>query len=145
MAKRRTPLAEILAQIPAARRREARERAAGLRAISARYDRHTGRVMLELTNGNMFGFPISAIPSLADATARQLSTVEIGPGGDGLHWEELDADLSVPGLLLSSLGHVEKVRELARIAGQAKSRAKAAASRANGAKGGRPRKTARRP
>ena len=143
MAKRRTPLSEILAQIPAARARSAREWKAGKRATSAIYDRPTGRIVMELSNGNLFGFPISSIPALAKATAKQLSQVEVSPGGGALHWEELDADLSVPGLLLSSLGRTEKLSELARIAGKTRSPAKAAASRANGSKGGRPRKTTR--
>jgi hypothetical protein len=144
MARRRTPLSEILAQIPAARARSAREWKAGRRATSARYDRPTGRVVMELSNGYLFGFPISSIPELSKATAKQLAEVELFPGGDVLHWEELDADLSVPGLLMSSLGRKEKLSELARVAGKAKSPAKAAASRTNGAKGGRPRKTAKR-
>ena len=143
MAKRRTPLSVILAQIPAARARSAREWKAGRRAASARYDRGTGRIVLELSNGFLFGFPAKSIPYLATASAKQLSAVEVSPGGIGLHWEELDVDLSVPGLLLSSLGRAEKLSELARIAGKVKSPAKAAASRANGAKGGRPRKTTR--
>jgi Protein of unknown function (DUF2442) len=143
MAKRRTPLSEILAQIPAARARSARDWKAGRRATSARYDRPNGRVVMELSNGYLFAFPTSSIPELAKATAKQLSEVELFPGGDVLHWEQLDADLSVPGLLLSSLGRTEKLSELARIAGKTKSPAKAAASRANGAKGGRPRKTTR--
>lgn len=144
MAKRRTPLADILAQMPAARAREARERRAGRRATSARYDRFSGRIVLELSNGYLFGFPAKSSPYLAKATAKQLSAVEVGPGGSGLRWEELDVDLSVPGLLLSALGRGEQLTELARIAGRSTSAAKAAASRANGAKGGRPRKVARR-
>ena len=70
--------------------------------------------------------------------------MEFEPGGSVLHWEELDADLSVPGLLLSSLGRREKLTELARVAGKTKSAAKAAAARVNGAKGGRPRKSSMR-
>lgn len=142
MAKPRTPKAEILAQVPAARARAGRDRAAGRRALSAAYDRQTGRVMLELTSGYLFGFPAVSIPALARATPSQLAAVELSPGGGGLHWEALDVDLSVPGLLLSSIGRAEKLRELARVAGRATSEAKAAAARANGAKGGRPRKTA---
>jgi hypothetical protein len=140
MTKRKTPLSVILAQLPAARAREARERKAGLRATSARYDRASTRIILETTNGYLFGFPVSAIPALAKASPKQLARVELWPGGSLLHWEALDADLSVPGLLLSSLGRKEKLRELASIAGKTRSPAKAAASRANGAKGGRPRK-----
>ena len=140
----RTSKAKILAQLPAARAREARARQAGQRATSASYDRRTGRVMMELTSGYVFGFPAASIPALAAASPVQLATVELSPGGSGLHWEVLDVDLSVPGLVLSSLGRSQQLRELARLAGQATSPAKAAAARANGAKGGRPRKVARR-
>lgn len=140
----RTPRAEILRQIAAARAHETRERKNGRRAVSASYDRRTGRVMVELTSGFVFGFPIHAIPELAKASADVLAAVALTPGGSGLHWEALDVDLSVPGLLLSSVGQSDKVRELARLAGRATSPAKAAAARANGAKGGRPRKAAGR-
>jgi len=128
-------------QIAAARVRDDRERAAGRRATSARYERASSRVILELSNGYVFGFPVSAIPALRSATAKQLAAVEVSPGGGGLHWEELDADLSVPGLLVSTIGRKQKLGELARLAGSTRSAAKAAASRANGAKGGRPRKS----
>ena len=144
MARSQTPLAEILAQIPAARARSAHEWKEGRRATSARYDSPTGRIVMELSNGYLYGFPATSIPELAKASAKQLAAVEVSPGGSGLHWEELDADLSVAGLLLSALGRTQKLSELARIAGSSKSPAKVAASRANGAKGGRPRKTARR-
>ena len=142
--ERRTPKSKIVAQIPAARSRERRARQSGQRATSVYYDQRTGRVMMELTSGYIFGFPTAAIPSLASATPEQLADVELGPGGSGLHWEALDVDLSVPGLLLSSLGRSQKLSELARLAGQVSSPAKATAARANGAKGGRPRKVARR-
>jgi DNA invertase Pin-like site-specific DNA recombinase len=56
-----------------------------------------------------------------------------------LHWEELDTDLSVAGLLAGLFG---TRAHLARQAGSATSPAKAAAARANGAKGGRPRRSA---
>lgn len=142
--EQRTPKAKIAAQIPAARARERRARESGQRATSVHYDRRTGRVMMELTSGYIFGFPATTIPSLASATPEQLADVELGPGGSGLHWEALDVDLSVPGLLLSALGRSQKLSELARIAGQVSTPAKAAAARANGAKGGRPRKATRR-
>ncbi len=144
MANSRTDSAEILKQVQAARKQDARDRKAGRRATSASYDRRTGRVMLELTSGFVFGFPPKAIPALANATADQLAAVTVSPGGSALHWEELDADLSVAGLLLSAVNRSEKLSELARVAGQSRTPAKAAASRANGAKGGRPRKASSR-
>src|SRR5438552_18688928 len=104
MAKRRTSKAAILAQIPAARDRAYRERKRGRRAVSVQYDRRTGLVLMELTSGYVFGFPAKSIPALANASPDQLAAVELSPGGGGLHWEELDADPSVPGLRLSLLG-----------------------------------------
>jgi hypothetical protein len=86
----------------------------------------------------MFGFPVGAIPELATLTASQVAAVRVTPGGGGLYWEAQDLDLSVPGLLLDSVARREKLSELARIAGSTKSRAKAAAARMNGARGGRP-------
>lgn len=59
--------------------------------------------------------------------------------GYGLHWDALDTDLSVPGLLVGLFGTKSF---MARHAGRATSPAKAGAARANGAKGGGPRKAA---
>ena len=77
---------------------------------------------------------------MENATADQLAEVEILGSGSGLHWEALDADLSVPNLLAGLFG---TQAYMARRAGQATSPAKAAAARTNGAKGGRPRKSVR--
>ncbi|MBX3174111.1 MAG: DUF2442 domain-containing protein [Gemmatimonadaceae bacterium] len=140
----RTSKTTILRQLAAARAHDAAERVRGRRAESASYDRDTGRVMLELSNGFVFGFPARAIPALAKASADELAEVAISPGGGALHWATLDADVSVPGLLLASVDRPSRLRELARLAGRSRSAAKAAAARANGAKGGRPRKAAER-
>jgi hypothetical protein len=109
------------------------------RAVSARCDRALGRVVIELTNGCTFSFPPRLAQGLENATEDQLAQVELLGAGYGLHWEALDADLSVPNLLAGLLG---TKAYMARRAGQATSPAKAAAARANGARGGRPRKAA---
>jgi hypothetical protein len=111
------------------------------RATAARYNRKLGRVVVELSNGCTFTFPPRLAQGLETATEDQLLEVEILGNGYGLHWETLDADLSVPGLLAGLFG---TKTYMARQAGQAKSPAKAAAARINGAKGGRPRKSAGR-
>lgn len=119
-----------------------RGRSAGLReprAASVRYDGDLGRVVVELTNGCSFAFPARLAQGLEAATADQLAQVEILGTGYGLRWEALDVDLSVPGLLAGLFG---TKAHMARLAGQAKSPAKAAAARTNGAKGGRPCKAA---
>ena len=110
------------------------------RAAAARYDRRSRRVVVELVNGCTFAFPPQLAQGLEVATEEQLAQVEILGVGSGLHWEALDADLSVPGLLAGLFG---TKAYLAQRAGQATSPAKAAAIRANGAKGGRPRRSAR--
>ena len=110
------------------------------RAAAARYDRRSGRVVVELSNGCTFAFPPHLAQGLEAATEEQLAQVEVLGAGSGLHWQALDADLSIPGLLAGLFG---TKAYLAQQAGRATSPAKAAAARANGAKGGRPRRSAR--
>lgn len=109
------------------------------RAAAARYDQRPDRVVVELTNGCSFAFPPQLAQGLEHATADQLGQVEILGTGYALHWEGLDVDLSLPGLLSGLFG---TKAYMARHAGRATSPAKAAAARANGARGGRPRKSA---
>jgi hypothetical protein len=109
------------------------------RAASARYDRSTGRIAVELTNGSAFAFPARLGQGLEAATDDQLAQVVVRGSGYGLQWEALDVDLSIPGLAAGIFG---TKAHMARIAGRSTSPAKSAAARANGAKGGRPRKTA---
>jgi hypothetical protein len=132
--------AEILSQIPAARARGEATRKAGLLASSVAYDRRSGRFLLELTNGTLLGIPVRALSGLAEATPRQLSTVKLEGAGGGLRIEELDADVSVPGLILATVGKEIVAKTFGHVGGSATSKAKAAAARLNGAKGGRPRK-----
>lgn len=125
------------ADIDAALARGKALRATEPRAAKARYDRAKGRLVLDLTNGCTFAFPARMAQGLEEATDDQLATVEILGNGYGIHWEALDMDISVPGLLAGIFG---TKTYMARLAGQSKSPAKAAASRVNGAKGGRPRR-----
>ena len=115
---------------------------AGPRARSARYDRGTGRVEVELLNGCLFAFPAEMGQGLRGASPDELAAVEVTPGGYGLHWEALDADLAVPALMAGVFGTEAWMRELGRAGGRSTSDAKAAAARENGRKGGRPRREA---
>jgi hypothetical protein len=113
------------------------------RAVSARYDPASGNVRVELTNGCSFAFPARHAQGLESASDETLSEVEILGFGLGLHWERLDVDLSVPGLLAELFGTKRWMdRQRASKAGSARSTAKAKAARKNGAKGGRPRRNA---
>lgn len=111
------------------------------RAAAARYEAASGRVVVELTNGCTFAFPARALQGLDAARDEDLAQVEVLGSGYGLHWETLDADFTVPGLLMGLFGtRAWMAREQARHAGAARSPAKAAAARENGRKGGRPRR-----
>ena len=129
---------DIRRAIPAARAREAAEHDAGLRAIKAFYDPINDLVMIETSRGFRWGIPRSRIPALSDASGEQLAQLMLSPSGDGLHWDALDVQLSVPGLLVDALGAPTLARELARRGGRSRSDAKTEAARRNGAKGGRP-------
>jgi hypothetical protein len=125
------------AEIAAARERGRVYRATQPHAVSARYDARSKRIVVELTSGATFAFPPRLVEGLADAAPTQLAEVELLGDGEGLHWETLDVDYSVAGLVNGIFG---TARWMAARAGRATSPAKAEAARANGAKGGRPRK-----
>jgi len=129
-------------QFKEAEARMAESRGAG-HAISARYDRKRGRVVVALHTGVELTFPAQLAEGLADAPADKLEEIEVSPAGLGLHWPQLDADLYVPALLQGLFGSNRwMARPLGAQGGRARTPAKAAAARANGRKGGRPRKTA---
>lgn len=110
------------------------------RAVAARYDRKSARIVVDLSNGATFAFPAGLGQGLEEASAEQLALVEVSGAGFGLTWAGLDVDLSIPSLLAGRFGSKSWMSELARRAGQTRSPAKAAAARQNGKKGGRPRK-----
>ena len=107
------------------------------RAAAAHYDPATGRVVVELVNGCLYGFPAALVQDLLGASAAELADVRVDGMGFNLHFPGPDADLYVPALVAGIFGTRQwMTRELAAIAGRARSPAKASAARANGAKGG---------
>jgi DNA invertase Pin-like site-specific DNA recombinase len=112
----------------------------GPRAVAARYRPSIGKVEVEFDNGVTLAVPARLIQGLSNAGTSDLSKIEITPSGWGLHFPRLDADVYVPALFEGIYGSKAWMKQAARVAGSTRSPAKAAAARANGKKGGRPRK-----
>ena len=63
--------------------------------MAARCDEDT--LWVDLDDGRTLGVPLVWFPRLFDATPEQRALVRLS--NSGLHWEELDEDISVDGLL----------------------------------------------
>jgi hypothetical protein len=70
---------------------------------------------VDLADGRTLGVPIAYFPRLLAATDEQRSRYVISGGGTGLHWDDLDEDISVLGLLLGrgDQTHLENGQQLA--------------------------------
>jgi hypothetical protein len=62
---------------------------------SVRFDDDS--MWVELSDGRVLGVPLAWFPRLLNAPSGQRTSFEISPAG--LHWEELDEDISIQGLL----------------------------------------------
>jgi hypothetical protein len=122
-------------------RGEARMR--GPRAESAHYDAGRNRVIVRLTTGVELGLAPRDVEGLQHASADDLKVIEVEAFGLGIHFPKLDADLCVPALLEGVLGSKRwMAAQLGAAGGRTRSAAKATASRENGKRGGRPRRSA---
>ena len=114
------------------------------RVVSAHYDRKRKHIVIHLSAKLLVSFSPRDAQGLEDAEPSQLEAIEISPSGFGIHFPKLDADLYIPSLLEGFLGSKKwMAARLGQAGGQSRSRAKRAASRANGRLGGRPKKVAR--
>jgi hypothetical protein len=134
-----------LDEFTAATRRANERRATEPSATAARYDRRRGRIIVSLSNGVELAFPPAIAQGLEKAKAQDLADIEISPSGFGIHFPKLDTHLYLPALLRGVFGSKSwMASQLGAAGGSARSFAKAAAARANGKRGGRPRKAAAR-
>jgi Protein of unknown function (DUF2442) len=59
-----------------------------------------GRIIFfELTDSRIIGFPADRFKRLKEATDEQLRNVELRLNGFALRWEELDEDITIPGIV----------------------------------------------
>jgi Protein of unknown function (DUF2442) len=66
-----------------------------IRATSVRFD--DDQMWVELDDGRTLGIPLAWYPRLLHGTPEQRNQVMISPSG--LHWEALDEDISIAGLI----------------------------------------------
>ena len=78
-------------------------------ATAVRFDDHT--MWVALTDGRTLGVPLAWFPRLLQATPAQRERVELSRVG--LHWDDIDEDVSVAGLLA---GHADMTRRTNRAA-----------------------------
>ncbi len=109
------------------------------KAVSAKYDRHIRRVVVQLSSNLGIFFSPRDAEGLENATPEQLNEIEISPSGYGLHFPKLDADLYLPSLLEGVFGSERwMASRMGMRGGKSRSEAKTTAARENGKKGGRP-------
>lgn len=113
------------------------------RAVAATYRREDDMIVIELGTGVEIAIPRRLLQGVEKATPAQAADIQIDDFGSTLRWKSLDVDHYVPRLIDGVFGTRQWMGEIGRKGGKAVSAAKAAASRANGLKGGRPRTSGR--
>ncbi len=107
-------------------------------AVAVHYDAATGLLHIKLRNGASVAAPARKLRGLKNADDEQLAKVRI-ENGRALFWDALDVQFSLIAALAAITG-LTTASDSAQRAGKVRSEKKAAAARANGKMGGRPRK-----
>jgi hypothetical protein len=76
-----------------------------LEALATAVSFDADNLWVQLSDGRTLGVPLAYFPRLAKASPAARKKYLISGGGLGLHWDELDEDISVPALLA---GHVDR-------------------------------------
>jgi hypothetical protein len=78
-------------------------------ATAVRFDDHT--MWVDLTDGRTLGVPLAWFPRLLHATSEQRGRVEMSR--TGLHWEGIDEDISIAGLIAGRGDMTKKAEQAA--------------------------------
>lgn len=108
-------------------------------ASNVRYE--DGCISIGFSDGSRIMLPVAGLPEFEGFSSEDFQQLEVGFGGKALCCEARDLDVSITGLIATSQPLMDLAASLvASRNGRKSSAAKSAAARANGKKGGRPRK-----
>lgn len=79
-------------------------------ALELNFD--TTMMWVSLADGRKLGVPLAYFPRLLRASPAQRQCYELSGGGTGIHWDEIDEDISVEGLLMG-LGDCTRTQQMA--------------------------------
>ena len=111
-------------------------------AVHAHFDAVHKMLSIGYTNGLSITFDVRQNSILASHADADLCDPYVTPGGDGLLFDRAGLSFALPSVVAAALPADLARRKVAAVLGTVRSNKKAESSRANGAKGGRPRKSA---
>jgi hypothetical protein len=109
-------------------------------AIGARFSARSHSLSIEYSNGMTVSLDVRKSPLLTAHPDADLSEPYVTPGGDGLIFDKADLSFGIPSLVAPFLPESLARQKISSIMGRVRSSKKAESSKANGARGGRPRK-----
>jgi hypothetical protein len=130
---------ELQNAVQAGRKRRHTQR----RAASVRYDPARDAIEIEFTDGAGVRLPRTMIGEFRDVPPTDMAALHVSPVGYGIRLDAHDITISVHGLVAALATLEDMAASLGKLGGSAKTEKKRDSARANGAKGGRPRKIKR--
>jgi len=132
------PVTEAVLEQAIARGRKRRSQ--GLHAIAVQYLPVLQSLLIGFADESAVALPVKNYPELAELSIAELEQLTVGFGGSALCLDERDLHVSIAGLVSASNPLMEMAATVIAIRnGSRRSTTKAASSRTNGQKGGRPR------
>ncbi|SNS95159.1 Protein of unknown function [Granulicella rosea] len=80
-------------------------------ATAVRFDAALRLLLITLSNGRRLTIPQEDLQHLANASVEDASDVTIEMRGRGIHWEKLDLDFSVQGLIEGRRGNAQWMKD----------------------------------
>jgi hypothetical protein len=86
------------------------------RPLASKVTFDADNMWVDLVDGRKLGIPLAYFPRLAKAKASERKKYIISGGGVGLHWEDLDEDISVAALLFGNVDQTSDRDKRTRVA-----------------------------